>query len=155
MSKKRVLITGMSGLIGQVCQRELGDSYALSALNRTSVAGVPCFQADIADLEAIRPAFEGVDVVVHLAAIAKGDATWEEVLPHNIVGTYNVFEAARIAGVKRIISASSGAAVSDSEREMPYRAHGGRALRRGYPLGEAGCVGGPPERPLWVQQVVG
>ena len=122
MSKKRVLITGMSGLIGQVCQRELGDSYALSALNRRSVAGVPCFQADIADLEAIRPAFEGVDVVVHLAAIAEGDATWEEVLPHNIVGTYNVFEAARIAGVKRIISASSGAAVSDSEREMPYRA---------------------------------
>ena len=122
MSKKRVLITGMSGLIGQVCQRELGGSYALSALNRRSVAGVPCVQADIADLEAIRPAFEGVDVVVHLAAIAEGDATWEEVLPHNIVGTYNVFEAARIAGVKRIISASSGAAVSDSEREMPYRA---------------------------------
>ena len=94
----------------------------LSALNRRSVAGVPCVQADIADLEAIRPAFEGVDVVVHLAAIAEGDATWEEVLPHNIVGTYNVFEAARIAGVKRIISATSGAAVSDSEREMPYRA---------------------------------
>ena len=122
MSKKRVLITGMSGLIGQVCQEELGDLYALSALNRRRVAGVPCFEADIADPEAIRPAFEGVDVVVHLAAMAKGDARWEEVLPHNIVGTYNVFEAARIAGVKRIISASSGAAVSDVEREMPYRA---------------------------------
>ena len=63
-----------------------------------------------------------LDVVVHLAAMAKGDATWEEVLSHNIVGTYNVFEAARIAGVKRIISASSGATVSGSEREMPYRA---------------------------------
>ena len=122
MSKKRVLITGMSGLIGQVCQKELGDLYALSALNRRSVAGVPCFEADIADPEAIRPAFDGVDVVVHLAAMAKGDASWEEVLPHNIVGTYNVFEAARIAGVKRIISASSGAAASDVEREMPYRA---------------------------------
>ena len=122
MSKKKVLFTGMSGLIGQVCQRELGDSYELSALNRRSVAGVPCLCADISDLEAIRPAFEGVDVVVHLAAIAKGDATWEEVLPHNVVGTYNVFEAARAAGVGRVISASSGAAVSDSERDMPYRA---------------------------------
>ena len=122
MSRKRVLITGMSGLIGQVCQRELGDLYALSALNRRSVTGVPCFEADIADPQAIRPAFDGVDVVVHLAAMAKGDASWEEVLPHNIVGTYNVFEAARIAGVKRIISASSGSAVSNVEREMPYRA---------------------------------
>ena len=122
MSKKKVLITGMSGLIGQVCQRELGHRYALSAVNRSHVAGVPCLQADISDLEAIRPAFEGVDVVVHLAAIAKGDATWEEVLPHNLIGTYNVFEAARTAGVQRVISASSGAAVSDSEREMPYRA---------------------------------
>ena len=122
MSKKRVLITGMSGLIGQVCQRELGDLYTFSALNRRPVTGVPCLQADISDLEAIRPAFEGIEVVVHLAAIAKGEATWEEVLPYNIVGTYNVFEAARTAGVQRVISASSGAAVSDSEREMPYQA---------------------------------
>ena len=122
MNKKKVLITGMSGLIGQVCQRELGDRYTLSALNRSPVEGVACLQADISDLEAIRPAFEGVDVVVHLAAMAKGEATWEEVLPHNIVGTYNVFEAARTAGVQRVIAASSGAAVSNAEREMPYRA---------------------------------
>ncbi len=122
MSDKKVLITGMSGLIGQVCQRELGDLYTLSALNRSAVAGVPCLRADIADLEAIRPAFEGVDVVIHLAATARGDATWEEVLPHNIVGTYNVLEAARTAGVQRVVVASSGAAVSNSEREMPYRA---------------------------------
>ncbi len=122
MSKKKVLITGMSGLIGQVCQRELGDLYTLSALNRRSLDGVPCLRADIADLDAIRPAFEGVDVVVHLAAMARGDATWEEVLPHNIVGTYNVLEAARTAEVQRVIVASSGAAVSNAEKEMPYQA---------------------------------
>ncbi len=122
MTKQNVLITGASGLIGQVCLRELGDRYAMSALNRRAVAGVPCLQADIADLAAIRPAFEGVDVVVHLAAMAKGEATWEEVLPHNIVGTYNVLEAARVAHVSRVIVASSGAAVSNAEAEMPYRA---------------------------------
>ena len=43
-------------------------------------------------------------------------------LPHNVVGTYNVFEASRRAGVRRVIFASSGAAVSGCERESPYRA---------------------------------
>ena len=122
MGKKRVLITGMSGLIGQVCRRELGDSYELSALNRRPVEGFRCLQADIADLEGIRPAFDGVETVVHLAAMAQGDPTWEDVLPHNIIGTYNVFEAARTAGVERVIFASSGAAVSEWEKHAPYNA---------------------------------
>ncbi len=112
----------MSGLIGQVCRRELGDSYELSALNRRPVEGLRCLQADITDLEAIRPAFDGVETVVHLAAMAQGDPTWEDVLPHNIIGTYNVFEAARTAGVERVIFASSGAAVSEWEQHTPYNA---------------------------------
>jgi nucleoside-diphosphate-sugar epimerase len=91
-------------------------------LNRRPIPGVPCHQADIADLEAILPAFEGKETVVHLAAIARGGATWEEVLHHNVIGAYNVFEASRRAGVKRIVYASSGATISGWEREMPYRA---------------------------------
>lgn len=82
---------------------------------------MPCHQADIADLEAIQPAFDGVDVVVHLAALAGSPATLDELLAPNIVGTYNVFEAARRAGVKRVVFASSGAAVSGYERDAPYR----------------------------------
>lgn len=122
MSQRKVLITGMSGLIGGIARREFEGKYELSALNRRAAQGVKCHQADIADFDAILPAFEDVDVVVHLAAIAKSDASWEEVLHHNIIGTHNVFEASRQAGVKRVIYASSGAAVSDWEREMPYRA---------------------------------
>src|SRR5713226_3502529 len=102
MARKAVLVTGMSGLIGSAVRRHLGEKYELSALNRGQIPGVPCHRADIADLEAILPAFEGQDTVVHLAAIARGDATWEEILHHNVTGTYNVFEAARRAGVKRI-----------------------------------------------------
>lgn len=120
MPRKRVLVTGMSGLIGGVVRRELGAKYELSALNRRPVPGLPCHQADIADLEAIRPAFEGQDVVVHLAAVARADATWEEVHRCNVLGTYNVFEAARQAGVQRVIFASSGAAISGWERDEPY-----------------------------------
>src|SRR5438270_10863570 len=89
MARKTVLVTGMSGLIGSAVRRHLGEKYALSALNRGEISGVPCHRADIGDLEAIQPAFAGVETVVHLAAIARGGATFEEVLHHNVVGTYN------------------------------------------------------------------
>ncbi len=122
MAQKKILITGMSGLIGGIVREHLEETYALSALNRRSVDGIECHQADIADLDAIQPAFEGVDVVVHLAANARGGATWEDLLSPNIIGTYNVFEASRRAGVKRVIYASSGSTVSNWEREFPYDA---------------------------------
>ena len=66
MAEKKVLITGMSGLIGGIVRERLEGTYALSALNRRPVEGIECYQADIADLDSIQPAFEGVDVVVHL-----------------------------------------------------------------------------------------
>lgn len=122
MTAKNVLITGMSGLIGGVVYNHLAGKYTLSALNRRDVPGIKLYQADIADLDAIQPAFEGVDVVVHLAAMAKGDATWEEVLEPNIIGTYNVFEASRQAGVKRIVYASSGSTINRWELDFPYNA---------------------------------
>jgi nucleoside-diphosphate-sugar epimerase len=122
MARTKVLVTGMSGLIGGVVRRELGEKYELSALNRRGVAGVACHQADIGELEAIRPAFENQEAVVHLAAVVRADATWKELHRCNVLGTYNVFEAARQAGVRRVVFASSGAAISGWEREEPYRA---------------------------------
>ena len=124
MTARNVLITGMSGLIGGVVYDHLNSvgKYALSALNRRDVPGIKLWRTDIADLDAIRPAFEGVDVVVHLAAMAKGNATWEEVLEPNVIGTYNVFEASRQAGVKRIVYASSGSTINRWELDYPYSA---------------------------------
>jgi nucleoside-diphosphate-sugar epimerase len=122
MAPPRVLVTGMSGLIGSAVRRRLAGRHVLRALNRSRVEGVPCHQADIADLEAIQPAFRDVDVVVHLAAHAHHEGTWAEILRHNVVGTYNVFEAARLAGVPRVVFASSGATVSACERDDPYAA---------------------------------
>jgi nucleoside-diphosphate-sugar epimerase len=118
----KVLVTGMSGLIGGAMRRHLDPAaYELRSLARRAVEGVPSHRADIGDLEAIQPAFAGVDAVVHLAA-AVGNPPFDTVLRTNVVGTYNVFEAARRAGVKRVIFASSGATVSGWEREEPYRA---------------------------------
>jgi nucleoside-diphosphate-sugar epimerase len=119
---KKILITGMSGLIGGVVRRRLQGQYSLTALNRSEVPGVQTHRADIADFDAIRPAFEGQEVVIHLAAIASGTASWEEVLQANVIGTRNVFEAAQQAGVQRVIYASSGATVAGWEREFPYGA---------------------------------
>jgi nucleoside-diphosphate-sugar epimerase len=119
MAGRVVLVTGLSGLIGRALRKQVDGRYDLRALNRSAVEGLPCHQADIADFEAIKPAFAGVETVVHLAAQV-GNPAWEAVLRHNITGTYNVFEAAREAGVKRVVFASSGAAVSGIEADKPY-----------------------------------
>jgi len=116
----KVLVTGMSGLIGGAVQRRLAGRYQLTALNRRPVPGVPTVEADIAEWEAIRPAFVGQDVVVHLAAVLGEQAGWESINRVNIHGTYNVLEAARQAGVKRVIFASSGTVVAGWEQAEPY-----------------------------------
>lgn len=120
MAPPRVLVTGMSGLIGSALRARLDGRVPLRALNRRDLPGVPCHRGDIADLGAIEPAFREIDVVVHLAAAAGGAVPWESIQRDNLAGTYNVFEAARRAGVKRVIFASSGATVTGYERDEPY-----------------------------------
>ena len=117
-----ILITGMSGLIGSAVRERLEPRARLTALNRSDVPGVTTVRADLFDLDAIRPAFEGRDTVIHLAARAGDGFTWEELRDTNVIGTRNVLEAARLAGCKRVVFASSGATVAGWEREEPYRA---------------------------------
>ena len=119
-AKRRVLITGASGLIGGLTLKHLGDKYEFSALNRRPVEGVPSLQADISDLDAILPAFEGIDTVLHLAAYTADPHEWESALRVNIVGTYNVYEASRRRGVKRVVLASTGDTMTGYELESPY-----------------------------------
>jgi nucleoside-diphosphate-sugar epimerase len=130
MPDGRVLVTGMSGLIGGALRKRLEGRVPLRALNRREIPGVDCRRGDIADLPAIEPAFKEVDVVVHLAAAAGGSVPWESILQNNLVGTYNVLEAARRAGVRRVIFASSGATVTGYEQEEPYA-----SLVAGQPAG--------------------
>ena len=117
-----ILVTGMSGLIGGVMRRRLASKARLSALNRSDVQGVPTTRAELADYDAIRPAFDGQDVVIHLAAKAGENFTWDEFVQTNIVGTRNVLKAARDAGCQRLVFASSGATVSGWELVEPYQA---------------------------------
>ncbi len=108
-SKKKVLITGASGDIGGLTWRNLGHKYEFSGLNRSHVEGIPNTRASIANFEAILPAFEGMDMVLHLSAENRNVHSWEGNLEINIKGCRNVYEAARIQGVKRVVYASSGA----------------------------------------------
>ena len=71
--------------------------------------------ASVTDLDAMTAACAGVDAVIHLAAIAD-EAAWERIAAVNIEGTYVAFEAARRAGVPRVIYASSNHAVGFAPR---------------------------------------
>jgi hypothetical protein len=82
--------------------------------------GLRHFRGSIDNLDQILPAFEGQDAVVHMAADPAQDAPWDSVLPNNLIGTYAMYEASRISGVKRIIFASSNHAAGMFERDYPY-----------------------------------
>jgi len=117
---KNILITGMSGLIGGIVGRHLASrGHKVRALNRKPVEGFECVLADITDLEAIRPAFDGIDTVVHLAAYLGSDD--QSQLDINIGGTYNVFKAAGEAGVQRVVFGSSGAVLMAAEKYEPLK----------------------------------
>ena len=119
-AKKKVLITGGAGLIGSILIERLGERYALSSLDLTEADGVPSHVASLDDLDAIQPAFVGMDTVVHLAADRSAYAEWDSVLTNNLVGTYNVFEASRREGVKRVIFASSNHATGGNYLDEPW-----------------------------------
>lgn len=119
----RVLMTGAAGGIGREARSQLAGRYKrlrLTDMVDVSPAGPgeECVTADICDLAALEAAMQGIDCVVHLAgmSVEPESNAWEQVLPANIVGTYNVFEAARRAGVRRVVYASSHHAVGYHRR---------------------------------------
>ena len=122
--KKKVLITGSAGKVGTTIREALRDRYDLSGVDRVPVPGFASTVADLTDLNAILPAFQGKDVVVHLAAEPRHtpDIGWDLLMPDNVVATANVFEAARQGGAGRIIFFSSMHVNGLYERDYPYSA---------------------------------
>ena len=108
---KSILITGAAGEIGTVLRAGLSGHYPLLRLAdirpcKNIGAGEEEIITDITDLEAAVAATKGIDCIVHLAGVPR-EGPWDQILLGNIAGTYNVFEAARRNGVKRIVFASS------------------------------------------------
>jgi nucleoside-diphosphate-sugar epimerase len=100
---QRIAVTGSNGTIGRALCKDLAAEYEIVRIDR---AGSD-LQIDIGDLESLRRAFDQCTTVIHLAATVLTSAPWPDVQKNNIEGTYNVFEAARQAGCRRVIFASS------------------------------------------------
>lgn len=120
--KKRLLITGAGGRIGRLLAGALRHTYELSGTDRVIVPELTSITANLTDLNAIVPVFQGQDMVIHLAAEPRHtpDIGWDLLMPDNVVATANVFEAARLGGVKRCIFFSSMHVNGLYERDQPY-----------------------------------
>ena len=115
-----ILVTGAAGRIGTMLRPRLArPGRTLRLLDIASLTAGPAEEvvhASVTDMDAMTAACRGADAVIHLGGLA-GEAPWPEILEVNIRGTYVVFEAARRAGVPRVIFASSNHAVGFSPRE--------------------------------------
>lgn len=88
--REKVLITGMSGLIGGLAARTLSGGYEVSGIGRTPVDGWPYTVADIADFDSMRPAFDGVNTVIHMAA-SRGNQPFDVHYRANVIGVSDNF----------------------------------------------------------------
>ena len=121
---QRVLVTGSAGRLGRAAVRELiARGHHVIGFDRSLTPGLPSEQAvvaSLADADALGRAMAGVECLIHLAAAPDdarfprgpapddGDNFLSELVPNNLVGPYHVLEAARRAGVRRAVLASTG-----------------------------------------------
>ena len=111
----RILMTGASGTIGTSLRKLLPPIYPdLLLIDQNKPADLgpneKFMAADLADLAQVEAICEGVDGILHFGGFAF-EGPWDNILQSNIIGCYNLFEAAYRKGVKRVIFASSNHAV--------------------------------------------
>jgi len=133
-----VLVTGAYGRVGTAIIDHLDGrpEYEFTYLNRSDrpddhrYGGYDTVVADVADYEAIRPAFDGHDAVVHLAAHPYVDGSWDEILQGNVIGMHNALEAANEVGVETFVFASTNHVMGMYEEEFaPELYYPGHELR--------------------------
>jgi len=147
-----VLVTGAYGRCGTALIDHLADDpeYNFTYLNRSDrpsdhpYGDFETHVADISDYDDIRPAFEGQDAVIHLAAYPYVDGDWSDVLEPNLIGMYNVLEAARDAEIETFVFGSSnhvmGLYETDHAPEL-YDPDYGLRLDRTDPVRPDSCYG--------------
>ena len=105
-----LLITGINGLIGSILRKGLDRAFDIYGLDCAGPFSDRIFEANIREYDQIADVFRRIgpfEYLTHLAANPRADADWDSVLNDNIVGTRNVFEAAKEFGVRRVVFASS------------------------------------------------
>jgi uronate dehydrogenase len=128
---KRIAITGAAGNVGTALRPHLlRQGYRVHCIDVRPLeiaAGETACIADIGDRSAMAREFEGAHAVVHLAACTT-DADWADQLRSSVDGTIQVFEAARSAGVERVVYASSHHVVGLHARPPAGPARGSREI---------------------------
>lgn len=123
----RLLITGAAGNLGTVLRQGLAPlARTLRLTDRVEMGEAAAHEeimlADVGDFDAMLRVVEGCDAIVHFGA-APMERPWEEILNSSIRGGYNVYEAARRHGIRRIVYASSIHAVGYVRREEGADTH--------------------------------
>jgi uronate dehydrogenase len=112
---RTILVTGAAGGIGTGLRRLLKGVYPKLRLSDVKTpadlgADEDFMPAELTDMQAIGRAVSGVDGIVHLGGFSV-EGPWDTILKSNIIGCYNLFDAAARAGVKRVVFASSNHAI--------------------------------------------
>jgi nucleoside-diphosphate-sugar epimerase len=125
---QRVLVTGSAGRVGRAAVRGLvAAGHAVTGFDRAPSPAQPVAvtRGEISDAAAVRAAVAGAECVVHLAAAPDdvftpdgGDNFLSELVPANLVGVYQVLEACRREGVRRLILASTGQVIDGHRQEQ-------------------------------------
>jgi uronate dehydrogenase len=117
---KTILITGAAGDVGTHLRRELAGKYHLRLSDikpvKALAAGEKSAPGDVAKMSDMLRVTKGVDAIVHLGGFSV-EGPWDVILRANIVGCYNLFEAARRNGVRRVLFASSNHATGFYRRD--------------------------------------
>ena len=119
---KRVLVTGASGRIGRHLVDALAGDYEVTVLDLAPpVQDVPFVEGNVLDLDTVRASMAGQDAVIHLAAIDIGvPAEPEAYFGTNVMGTWNTVQAAREAGIGKVVLASSISATGIGEMRPDF-----------------------------------
>ncbi len=126
--RRKVLVTGASGDIGSYFAEHSHERYDLRLMVRPKDDGksVDKFgevvKAELSDLPTLKEICRGVDTVVHLAADPSPSATWDSLIESNIRGHYHMCVAAKAAGCRRLVYASSIHAISGYRADVQVKA---------------------------------
>jgi uronate dehydrogenase len=118
----KILITGAAGLVGTVLMRGLEGRYEVTGVDRTLRRPPNVRRRNLARSRRLAAIFAGADAVIDLAGLPDHRTAWKDVWRNNLPATLNVLEAARRAGVRRYVFASSNHVTGGYEREPPYSA---------------------------------
>ena len=116
---KKILITGGSGLVGSILSKHLSNKYEIRILDKND-SSFETIVGDISNLGSIKKAFHNIHTVIHLAGDRRVHGDWSSILNNNIVGIYNIYEAAKENNVKRVVFASSQHATGGNYDQVPY-----------------------------------